>query len=253
VSPIGDIGVAAATALAVGASAWLARLILRRPQQAITTALSGSPIESEVQIRVDQMSDVPALEGPTSYLLTSIDPRQVAAQDLPLGVTDWQDWAYANGGEDVTTSIVQVTLQGVSADPISIEAPNLTDHVVVARTSDERFGPGGLGGGGVLPRHYTFHLDERHIERHFVEDHGRPEAFQLAEGDTERLIIRVEAADANHHEWHIQIPYVRRGKREYLTIKHPSGSSFVTNGAVGMTHWFHDGGWFKAREVGEGS
>jgi hypothetical protein len=162
-----DVYVAIASAVIVGAIGWLARPIFGRPQQALTRAFSGPPFASDVQVRVDQMSDVPVLEGPTSYVFATIDPRQVQAHAMPRGVTQSQTWAYDHGGEDVAISILQVTPQGLTSDPISIGAPVLRPQYVLARRSAERFGPGGLGCGGVMPRHYTFRLRGNRVEREF--------------------------------------------------------------------------------------
>lgn len=242
------IGIAVGAAAIIAVLGWLARPIFQRPQRALARSVSGAPIAVEVVTLIDEMSDVPVLEGPTSFVFRDLDPRH--ADDVPVGVTAWQRWAYERGGEDVTTSVVQITLQGLSDDPISIESPVLDPHLVVPRTVTQRFGPGGLGGGGVMPRHYTFHIDGERVERTYDEDHQRPAAFTLAAGETERLVIQIEVLDDSRHEWGIQLPYVRRGNRGRLEIRCPGGGTrFATVGARGLEHWFDDGGWCKSRHT----
>jgi hypothetical protein len=74
----------------------------------------------------------------------------------------------------------------------------------------------------------------------------RPEAFQLASGETERLVIKVVIADPSRHEWGVVVPYIRRGTRDHLEVKPPTNALFVTVGTSGLEHWFYDGGWFKS-------
>jgi hypothetical protein len=245
VEAIVGIAIAVGAAVIVGVLGWIARPVFQRPQRALARALAGAPIAVEVVTLVDEMSDVPALEGPTSYAFSSFDPTR--AKDIPIGVTAWQRWAYERGGEDVATSVIQVTLQGTSDDPISIEAPVLEPHATTDRPETKRFGPGGLGGGGVMPRHFTFHLDGERVERTFEEEVSRPAAFMLAAGETERLVIQVEIHDDLRHEWGVRLPYVRRGSRQHLDIRRRDGSLFVTVGSRGLEHWFEEGRWFKAR------
>lgn len=244
-STVNEVLVGVATAAVAGGLAWLARPLFRRPQQTLGRALAGAPVAVEAQALILEMSDVPPLEGPTSYIFENFDPSDESK--MAMGLAEWQRWAYSHGGEDVRTSVVQVTLQGLSDDAISIEAPTLSPHKVTGRPSSRRFGPGGLGGGGVLPRHYTFHINGSDVRRTFDEVGDRPQAFQLGAGETERLIVKVEVEDASRHEWGLRIPYIHRGTREYLEITEAQGRPFVTNGADGLETWFYDGAWFNSR------
>jgi hypothetical protein len=228
-----------------GALGWVARPIFDRPQRAMTRAFAGDRVAIEVQTSTEQMSDISPLFGPVAWIFGDLEPAFPLTQ--PWGIPGWQAWAYANRGEDVHTTIVQITIQGLSDDPISVEAPAIDVHRVLDRRGHKYFGPGGLGGGGVLPRNYLFEIDGEHVTRTFVESHGRPEAFQLAAGETERLIVRVNVADDRRHEWGLQIPYVRRGRRHHIVVRNTAGSLFVTNGSGGLEHWINgDRQWIKA-------
>ena len=82
----------------------------------------------------------------------------------------------------------------------------------------------------------------------FDESAGQSEAFCLAAGETERVIISIDVVDHMRHEWALRIPYVRRGKRGYINVRSRAGAAFTTNGYEGLEHWLGvDGRWIKAR------
>lgn len=244
---LNEFAVGFAVAVASGAVGWLVRPIFDRPRRTLYRAFAGPPIAVEVQVLTEHMSDVPALYGPTSFVFDGQDPLYPSPE--PRGVDAWQAWAYRNAGEDVGTSIVQVTLQGLTDDPISIEAPAIAEHSKMQRRANKCFGPGGLGGGGVLPRNYLFVIDGDEITRAFEEQAGRPEAFQLASGETERLTIRVEVRDLLRHEWTLSIPYIRRGRRDSIVVSRGPNRPFATNGYDGLEHWLAVGAqrWVRRR------
>lgn len=202
-----------------------------------------------VETFMDHMSDVPVLSGPVSYVFADDNPPNPPAPHI--GLPEWQRWAYENGGHDAQCSVIQVTLQGLSTDPVSIEPPNLIHHETTPVTNEKTFGPGGLGGGGILPRNYQFTLKGTSVTRTFDPADERPQAFQLTAGETERLTILVQADDELRHTWSINVPYIRAGKRSVLEVARPAGQPFVTHGGQRLTKWLSNGsGWTKTLDEG---
>ena len=244
-----EFGIGVAGAVVGGVLGWVGRPVFDRPQRAIQRAFAGDPVAVEVQLLTDRMSDVPPLSGPTRFAFNGADPAYPSPE--PSGITGWQEWAYRLDGEDVDKSLVQITLQGLTEDPVSVEAPVIHRHRVMPRRVSTCFGMGGLGGGGVLARNYLFELDGEQITRTFEETAGRPEAFQLSAGETERLIVRVHVEDAMRHEWVLRIPYIRRGRRDHIEVTRTANTPFVTNGYEGLEHWLggEAGRWVRRRRV----
>ncbi len=156
--------------------------------------------------------DIPAgVEAPWTFWIHG-KPAPPARQ--LWGNAHWMEWAYSHGGSDVGSSVIQVTIQGGGQGPVSIDPPELTNHRALERSTDGAvYGPEGLGGNGIHSRRFVSKLQGERFIREYIEDPDeRPGSLGIAKGETQRLLIVVQAMDDKRHVDH-QHPGDLRGTR----------------------------------------
>ncbi len=79
------------------------------------------------------------------------------------------------------------------------------------------YGPEGLGGNGIHSRRFVFKVQGERFTREYIEDPDeRPGSLGIAKGETQRVLIVVQAMDDKRHVWTINIPVIYAGRDERM-------------------------------------
>lgn len=244
-----DLAQPVVVALLVAGALALGGLIVFRPWKWIQRKTRGHEVEVHVETDTQRMQIPAGVEAPAQYWFNGTPPAAPASASRGWSGHVWRAWARENGGEDVLTSVVQVTIQGGGDGPISVEAPELTNHKVVERAVDGAvYGPEGRGGNGIHSRRYIFTLDGSDVRRTYAGDpEERPAAFMLGKSETQRLLVVVRVLDHHRHLWTIDIPIIHAGVSKTLKVRADDSGTFITYGSHGAKVWMAvDGQWAEA-------
>ncbi len=225
-------------ALVIGAGA----IVLTRSRRLLQRAIVGHDVTRHVETDVSRMEIDGGVEAPWLFCIRGSVPT--SPPPVMDGNAAWWRWAHTQGGHDVRSTVLQVTLQAQGDGPISIEPPIMDSHKADPTSpEDVVYGPGGVGGNGIHSRRYRFTLDGESSSREYLGGpNEQPASFTIDKGETSRLLIVVMARDGKRHQWTLEIPLLHAGRRHSLQIR-DDDRPFVTYGGHGLPlrMWGGDG------------